>query len=134
MPKVENSRESRIGTEHRRLFIRNGAVRDRVDRLLSQTYHRHGSPKSNRLMPCPSSFKTGIVVSASPPRILHTPLNPPVLCQTSLTPRRFRRPRLLLCRDIPPPLIPKSPLSRPYNPNPRKPRIPPNHPSLWILR
>jgi hypothetical protein len=54
--------------------------------------------------------------------------------QTSLTPRRFRRPRFLLCRDLPPPLIPQSPLSRPYNPNSGEPRIPPNHPSLRILR
>jgi hypothetical protein len=53
---------------------------------------------------------------------------------TSLTPRRLCRPRFLLCRNIPPPLIPKSPLSRPYNPYPGEPRIPPNHPSIWILR
>lgn len=131
---AENSRKSRIGTEHRRLFIRNGAMRDRVDRLSSQTYHGHGLPKSNRLMPCPSSFQTRIVVSAGPTNILHIPLNPSFPCKTSLTPRRFRRPRFLLCRNLPPPLIPKSPLPRPYNPNPRKPRIAPNHSSLWILR
>ena len=38
---VENSRERRIGTEHRRLFIRNGAVRDRVERLSSRI-HQNG--------------------------------------------------------------------------------------------
>ena len=49
-------------------------------------------------------------------------------------PRRLRRSRLLLRRDLPPPPGPQGPLPRPHHPDPRQPREPADHPGLRLLR
>jgi hypothetical protein len=116
--KTDDVRVMRIERENRVISFGNGGLRSAI---MAAALNYHAQARFN---PHAASHPPRHNSSISYPRAL----------ETTLTPRRFRRPRILLCRNLPAPPIPKSPLSRPYNPHSREPRIPPNHPSIRILR
>jgi hypothetical protein len=135
---MEDFGKGKMGTEHRVVSCGKGSCGKGWIDCQAVTTKRHGPPKVQPPKPTPihgpSPYRHNSLTKTPPFPESSASCSDPLPLLTALTPRRFRRPRFLLCRNLSPPLIPQSPLSRPYNPNSGEPRIPPNHPSIWILR